>query len=313
MSDDASREHEPTRQARSSSGEAADPSLARRLSELARGMQADPDVGSVLQRVVDAAVVEIESATAAGITVVERGKFSTAAQTDDLVGEIDRVQYAVDEGPCLTSLREAITVRADDLDHEARWPKFASRCTERGVRSMLSFPLFVEHENLGALNVYAAQPGAFRDADETTGLLLASHAAVAMIGKRTQYNLRIALKTRELIGQATGILMERYKVSGDEAFLMLVAVSQHLHRKLRDVADELARTGELPHRPPLERGRDWAGTYRRRLGLEQPASHRTASVPSQPPTTTGRGVVHRPASMRTRPRRLTPPARRGPN
>lgn len=250
MSDDASREHEPTRQARSSSGEAAGAGLARQLSELARTMQAETDLASVLQRVVDAAVFEIESATAAGITAVERGKFSTAAQTDELVGEIDRVQYAVDEGPCLTSLREQITVRADDLKHEGRWPKFASQCAERGIRSMLSFPLFAEHDNLGALNVYAAEPGAFADADENIGLLLASHAAVAMIGKRYESNLHAALETRDRIGQAKGILMERHKVSGDEAFHMLVAVSQHLHRKLRDLADELARTGEI-RTPPV--------------------------------------------------------------
>jgi GAF domain-containing protein len=235
-----------TRQGKLSSGRAADPGLARELSELARDLQAERDTQAVLQRIVAATLSEIPSAVAAGITTVERGHFSTAAETDEILGVIDQVQYRHNDGPCVRSLREEITVRSDDLTDEPRWPKYAAAAVEHGLLSMMSFQLFVEADNLGALNVYADKPNAFDEDDENAGLLLASHAAVAISGKRVEANLRTALESRDIIGQAKGILMERFRLNADQAFQLLVAVSQHQHRKLRDVADDLASTGDMP-------------------------------------------------------------------
>ncbi|WP_142063664.1 ANTAR domain-containing protein [Pseudonocardia kunmingensis] len=98
---------------------------------------------------------------------------------------------------------------------------------------------------LGALNLYSDRVDAFDDESEHVGLLLASHAAVAMAGAQQQENLRAAIATRDLIGQAKGILMERYKVSEDQAFAILVRASQNANRKLRDVAEQLGSSGEL--------------------------------------------------------------------
>jgi GAF domain-containing protein len=234
------------RQAKTSGGHAPKPGLARDLSELARDLQAETNQASVLQRIVDAALLEIPSAVAAGITTVERGHYRTAAQTTEVLGEIDQVQYQANDGPCVTSLREQVTVRSDDLTNEPRWPQYAAAAVERGLRSMLSFQLFIDGDTLGALNLYADKPNAFDDDAEDAGLLLASHAAVAISGKRAEANLRTALESRDVIGQAKGILMERFKLNADQAFQVLVAVSQHQHRKLRDVADDLASTGDLP-------------------------------------------------------------------
>jgi hypothetical protein len=128
---------------------------------------------------------------------------------------------------------------------ETRWPRFAQRAFHAGAGSMLSFQLYVEGDNLGALNLYARQPGAFDDESEHVGLLFAAHAAGAYAGAQKQDQLIAAMATRDLIGQAKGILMERYKISGDRAFSLLIRVSQNTHRKLRDVADELVRSGEL--------------------------------------------------------------------
>jgi GAF domain-containing protein len=200
----------------------------------------------VLQRVVDATLSEIPSAAAACITTVEHGDFRTAAPTSEVLREIDQVQYKEHDGPCVTSLREQVTVRSDDLTHETRWPLYAAAAVERGLRSLLSFQLFVDGDNLGVLNVYADKVNAFDDEAEEAGLLLASHAAVAISGKRAEANLRNALESRDVIGQAKGILMERFKLNADQAFQMLVAVSQHEHRKLREIADDLASTGDLP-------------------------------------------------------------------
>jgi GAF domain-containing protein len=146
-------------------------------------------------------------------------------------------------------LREEVTVRSDDLVGERRWPRYAAAAVEAGFGSLMSFQLFVKDENLGALNVYGAGPNVFGDEDENAGLLLASHAAVAISGKQAELNLRTALESRDVIGQAKGILMERFKLNADQAFQVLVAVSQHQHRKLRDVAGDLAATGELADIP----------------------------------------------------------------
>lgn len=228
-----------------SGGHPAHAGLARELSEFARELQAERDTGAVLRRIVEVTVDELGAAVAAGITFVQRGRFSTVAQTHEVVTAIDEVQYRLGEGPCLTSLREEVTVRSDDLTSETRWPRYASEACSHGLRSLLSFQLFVETDNLGALNVYADKPDAFDDEDESVGVLLASHAAIAVSDKRVEGNLRRALESRDVIGQAKGILMERFKISADQAFEMLVAVSQHRHVKLRDLAFELATTGEL--------------------------------------------------------------------
>ena len=110
---------------------------------------------------------------------------------------------------------------------------------------MLSFQLFVQDDTFGALNIYSAEAGAFGHGSESTGMLLASHAALAMTAARTQAGLLTAVDTRDLIGQAKGILIERYKIAGVEAFGLLVASSQAVNRKLRDVAEHLVATGEL--------------------------------------------------------------------
>jgi GAF domain-containing protein len=111
---------------------------------------------------------------------------------------------------------------------------------------MLSVQLFVEDDNLGALNLYAESPGSFDESDENVAMLLAAHAAIAIKGGRVEGNLRSALDRRDVIGQAKGILMERYKIDDSQAFDLLVVASQQTHRKLRDIAEELARSGELP-------------------------------------------------------------------
>jgi transcriptional regulator with GAF, ATPase, and Fis domain len=233
------------RHARDSEGEPADSSLAKHLSELARELQAEPDTDALLKHIVAATVDEIDGADHGGITLLENKHVRAVASSSDIVHHLDGEQERLGEGPCLSSLHEEITVRSDDLHHEQRWPRFAEAATNAGVISMLSVQLFVEGDNLGALNLYAETANAFDAHDESIAMAMAAHAAVAMKGNRIETNLRTALASRDVIGQAKGILMERYKISSDEAFKLLVLASQHRHTKLRDVADELTATGEL--------------------------------------------------------------------
>lgn len=235
----------PVRQAVGSTGQSAEAGTARQMSELAREMQADVTADALLRHIAAAAVTEIPGAQHAGITLVTGKDLATAAATSELVRQVDRIQYAIGQGPCLDAARRHETVRCEDLRAETRWPGFAAQAAGLGVLSVLSFQLFVQDENLGALNIYATRAGAFSPSSESTGILLASHAALAMTAARTQADLLTAMDTRDLIGQAKGILIERYKITGIEAFGLLVTSSQAVNRKLRDVAEHLVASGEL--------------------------------------------------------------------
>jgi GAF domain-containing protein len=233
------------RVARGSSGDLPEEGLARDLSDLARQLQAESSMESLFDSIVAAALLEVDGAEYAGISVIQGRRVHTEAASDELVEKVDELQYRAGDGPCLTSLREHITVRSTDLETETRWPGFAREASGEGVRSMLSFQLFVESDNLGALNLYATVPDAFTDDDESVGLLLAAHAAIAMKASRNNINLRAALVNRDVIGQAKGILMERLKIDQVEAFRLLSQASKRSNRKLIVIAEELTLTGDL--------------------------------------------------------------------
>lgn len=223
-------------------------SLHNTMGELARTLhRRRGSVDDTLQAIVDAAVVSVPAATDAGITLVtRRKKLENRAATSALPTRVADLQTDSGEGPCLESLHEQRNVRVDDLAAERRWPVWAPRAAAEPFASMLSVPLWVEQGSLGSLSLYAPEPNAFDAQAEEIGGVLASHAAIALVGAQNEEGLRLALDNRDLIGQAKGILMERYKVTGQEAFLLLVKVSQDRNVKLRDIAEQLSNTGELP-------------------------------------------------------------------
>jgi GAF domain-containing protein len=137
------------------------------------------------------------------------------------------------------------TVRVDDLAADPRWPVLGPRAGERGVGSMLCLQLFVHEDTLGALDLLAHKRWAFTDESEHVGLLLASHAAIAVADAQKLEHAATALANRDIIGQAKGILMERFKLTADQAFDVLAKVSQDTNRKLHAVAEDLTRTGTL--------------------------------------------------------------------
>ncbi|SBT65994.1 GAF domain-containing protein [Micromonospora sediminicola] len=216
------------------------------LVDLARRLQSEKSEQGTLDAIVGAAVDTIPGAGYAAISEIRgRRGIRTTATTDELPCRVDQVQYDTDQGPCLSSLYEETTVRASDLVSDPRWPRFVKGTTELGIRSMLSFQLYVTGDNLGALNLYARRAGAFTDESEQVGLLFAAHAAVAMSDARQITQLTQALGTRDTIGQAKGILMERHRLTGEQAFHLLVLSSQHTNTKLLDVARHLVESGEL--------------------------------------------------------------------
>lgn len=233
------------RSAEGSEGQDPNAGLARDFAELARTMATESDLAGVLYRVTSAAVLEIDGADYAGITLIEGREIQTEAASDEVVTLVDREQCRLQQGPCLEALRRERTVRTDDLHAEPRWPDFAAAALSLGIESMLAVQLFVNGKSLGALNIYSTTPNAFNDDDESTAMLLAAHAAVAMQATNDKVHLRTALESRDLIGQAKGVLMERHKIDSKQAFDLLVYASQRRQIKLRTIAEQLTITGEL--------------------------------------------------------------------
>jgi len=222
--------------------------LAVSLADFARHVGQEVNSSNTLDGVVAAAVELVPGADEGSISVVlGRRDVTSTAPSSDLPRRVDAVQAETGEGPCLDAVFNEQTVRVPDMRTEQRWPRFAQRAAEIGAGGMLSFQLWVAGDNLGALNLYSRSPGAFTDESEHVGLLFAAHAAIAYANAQKQDQLAQGLATRDLIGQAKGILMERYQISGDQAFAVLVRTSQNSNRKLRDVADYLISHRELIH------------------------------------------------------------------
>ncbi|BCJ47307.1 transcriptional regulator [Actinoplanes ianthinogenes] len=226
--------------------------LAAAFSELARSLQSEQDERHTLEAITAAAVDTVPGARYAGLMVVEhRGDVDIRAVTDEVVRQIDQAQHDTGQGPGRQAIREQRIVRLPDTAADERWPEFCRRAAALGIRSLLSFPLYVADDTLGALNLYAPEPDAFGDESEHVGRLFAAHAAVALSGVRQQERCGHTIEVRDLIGQAKGILMERYSTDADRAFDLLVQVSLRTGTKLIDVVRHLTDTGELRPDTPV--------------------------------------------------------------
>ncbi|MFI9818299.1 GAF and ANTAR domain-containing protein [Saccharothrix variisporea] len=229
---------------------AAGPDLATHLTGIARMLQGQNGEQETMDAIVRSAVGTVPGAEHAGImTVLGRQEVRTVATTGELPCAVDQAQFDVGEGPCLRALFDEKVVSVPDLARDPRWPAFAARAVQLDVGSMLSFQLFVQDDDLGALNLYAARTHAFDEESEHVGGLFAGHAAIALATAQQRDHLGEAVRTRDLIGQAKGILMERHKLTADQAFAVLARASQLTNTKLRDIAERLTQTGELPARP----------------------------------------------------------------
>jgi GAF domain-containing protein len=230
--------------------------LARRLAEAARSLQRQNTPQEVMDGVVYLAREMVPGADEATITMVRQDRHCySAAATSALASDFDVLQDATGEGPCLDAIWQQETVRVDDLASDPRWPVLGPRAAERGIRSMLCLQLFVHRDTLGALDLLGRAPSAFTDESEHVGLLLASHAAIAAADAHHFENVTSALVNRDVIGQAKGILMERFKITSDQAFAVLAKVSQDTNRKVSAIAEDLARTGMWTPGPRPDQGR----------------------------------------------------------
>jgi GAF domain-containing protein len=220
-----------------------DHDLAHRMAELARNAASPKTVEEVLSDVTATAKELIPGVDTAGVLLVgKNGKYESLAGITDLPHQLDDFQMTYDEGPCVQAAIDDLIVRTEDFRTEDRWPKYAPAAVELGVLSGLSVKLYTADRTAGALNLFAFKPHAFDAEDETVATVLAAHAAAAILASRHGEQLQSALTTRDRIGQAKGIIMERFGADDVRAFEMLKRLSQDSNTRLTDIAQQVIDT-----------------------------------------------------------------------
>lgn len=220
------------------------PELADALTRAAREINTPHDLDATLDAIVAVAARSLPGIDHVGISIAYRdGKIETKAGTDRLVWDLDSIQYELDEGPCVHAIKAQPVTIVDDIRHDQRWPRYVPRAVEYGLKAQMGLRLFVDGETLGGLNLYSVHADHIDPELAHTAELFAAHAALALGRARREENLSSALANRKVIGQAIGIVMERYQMDQERAFRYLVRVSQHSNIKLRDVAQELVDQG----------------------------------------------------------------------
>ena len=193
-----------------------------------------------LERMCEWLVQTVEGCDHAVVTLVRDDHLESPAASDEVGPAVDAIQFEVGDGPCVEAIREQQTTVTDDLVTETRWPKFSARATDgTGVRSMLAFRLFVAEDTLGSLNLYSRRPRAFTEDSLVMGTIFAVHASVALRAAQSEEDrahLRELVATRELMGQARGILMARQGISSVAAMDILRRGAERLNVELREVA-----------------------------------------------------------------------------
>jgi GAF domain-containing protein len=221
--------------------------LAQRMAELARAAAAPRSVEDVLSDVTSAVMELIPGTDTAGVLLIGKGgKFDSVAGTSDLPHRLDQLQMMFNEGPCVEAALSELIVRTEDFRNETRWPQYSPAVVEIGVLSGLSLKLYTADRTAGALNLFSFKPNAFDADSETTGVILAAHAAAAILASRQGEQLESALSTRDRIGQAKGIIMERFAVDEVQAFEMLRKLSQDSNTRLIDIAQRIIETRGRP-------------------------------------------------------------------
>jgi GAF domain-containing protein len=217
--------------------------LAMRMAELARAVAVPRSLDDILSDVTNAARELIDGVDAAGILLIAKNRsFESVAVTSEIPHQLDELQMKYDEGPCMEAALSDVVVRTDNFHEETRWPRYTAAARELGVFAGLSFKLYTAERTAGALNLFSFAPRVWDAEAETIGTVLAAHAAAAILASRQGQQLESALSTRDRIGQAKGIIMERYGVDDVQAFAMLRKLSQDTNTRLVDIAAQVIDT-----------------------------------------------------------------------
>lgn len=209
------------------------------LSRIALELDAELTMSSTAELIAEYACLTTAADECGILYATSRNTWTTSAATSTRVTEIHQLQVALDEGPCVDSIRKQATNMCHDTATETRWSRWCPAVTDLGIRSALSIRLESKNRNLGALNLYAESPEAFGPKDVAIAQNFARHASIALSSAFTQQGLSIAIDARTFIGQAQGILMGRYGIGAEQAFEYLRRRSQQENIKLSDVAHDV--------------------------------------------------------------------------
>jgi len=213
------------------------PDISAALLEVAHELNEPRELQTVLDTIVKTAARSLPGIDHVGITIAgSDGHMQTMAGTDPFVWQLDRLQYELREGPCVHAITADTVTTVEWAADDHRWPRFMPLAVAAGLRSQMGLRLFTERETLGGLNVYSTSSDTIDPDVVHMAELFAAHASLALGHARREEQLNAALATRKVIGQAIGILMERYALTEDGAFGYLTRVSSHTNVKLRAVA-----------------------------------------------------------------------------
>ena len=250
------------------SSEMADDSrqgIAAQLAALVADLRRDSQgVDTELSKLIDSAGRNVPGAQYVGITLAHQKAVHTVVATHRYPAVLDEIQHHQQEGPCLAAACEHRMVRINDLTVDNRWPGYRRQVLDQTpIRSVLAFELFTNNDAMGALNFYSENTHAFSEESVEVGLIFATNIALAWAMLRRFEEFRSALASRDLIGRAKGMIMERYHVDAIQAFELLKHFSQHSNTKLArsGPADDRRRT---PRAPPQ--------VQRRLIGAAWPAA-----------------------------------------
>jgi GAF domain-containing protein len=196
---------------------------------------------TTLAELTAAAVQLIDGIDCANVLLIKDGEFYRVGSTSAIATAVDQAQERLGEGPCIDAAEQDVVIRCDDLRTDGRWPNFARAARDAGVLRVMSYRLYTQGPNSGALNLFGFTPGSLTPEFEAVGAMLATHAALAIIAADRQQQFESALATRDLIGQAKGIIMERFDVDAIRAFQLLTRLSQESNTPVRVVAERLTR------------------------------------------------------------------------
>ncbi|HET7072150.1 MAG TPA: GAF and ANTAR domain-containing protein [Nocardioides sp.] len=218
----------------------------RLLADAARELAHEPSNATTMDHVVALCVDSVPGCDAAGVSVADGADIRTLATTDDSLVVMDQLQLTLGEGPTLEALHNRESVVCLRLADDHRWPRWGRRVVEEsGHASLMSFCLFASDDSSGTLVLYSRKEDGFDHEDLLEGQVLAGQASVALAANLKEQQLTQALETRTVIGQATGILIERFGVKPDQAFAVMRRVSQNHNIKLHLLAEHLVQTGVL--------------------------------------------------------------------
>ena len=229
-----------------------DVSLESAMLALSRDFTTDgDDIPATLGRVTAAAVDLVKGVDYADVMLIQDDRYWSVAPTDPIITELDEVQMQLNEGPCLqAATEEHPIIRCSDLRHDERWPAFSGPALAAGIRGVLSFQLYTNRGGAGALNLFSRTVGAIDHEGEAIGAMLATHAAGVMMAVNRRQEFQSALATRDVIGQAKGVMMNQFSVDAVRAFELMVRQSQDTNTPVRVIAQQIVDVYTGSDEPP---------------------------------------------------------------